>query len=73
MDSKEMEQKFDAIYMAILHGHIATARFAFKTSMQMAIEENLDQFVDFLEKEDMSCSIQDVEDFRSDQMKKSWY
>ncbi len=73
MDSKEMEQKFDAIYMAILQGHIATARNAFRVSIQIAIEENLDQFVDFLEKEDMSCSIQDVEDFRSDQMKKSWF
>jgi len=70
MDSQEMEQKFDAIYMAILHGHIATARFAFKTSIQIAIEENLDQFVDFLEKEDMSCSIKDIEKFRSEQMTK---
>ncbi len=68
MDSKEMEQKFDAIYMAILHGHITAARSAFKISIQIAIDEKLDQIIDFLEKEDMSCSIQDVEDFRSDQM-----
>lgn len=68
MDSKEMEQKFDAIYMAILHGHITAARSAFRISIQIAIDEKLDQIIDFLEKEDMSCSIQDVEDFRSDQM-----
>jgi len=71
MDSKEMEQKFDAIYMAILHGHIATARFAFKSSIQMAVNDSLDQIVDFLEKVDMSCSIKDIEDFIADQLMKS--
>ena len=70
MDSRQMEQKFDAIYMAILHGHIAAARFAFKSSIQIAIDEKLDQIIDFLEKEDMSCSIRDIEKFRSEQMKK---
>lgn len=70
MDSKEMEQKFDAIYMAILHGHITAARSAFRISIQIAIDEKLDQIIDFLEKEEMSCSIQEVEDFRSDQMTK---
>ncbi len=73
MDSKEMEQKFDAIYMAILHGHIAAARFAFKSSIQIAIDEKLDQIIDFLEKEDMSCSIKDIEEFRSDQLMKSCF
>ncbi len=68
MDSKEMEQKFDAIYMAILQGHITAARSAFKISIQIAIDEKLDQIIDFLEKEDMSCSIKDIEEFRFDQM-----
>ena len=71
MDSEQMEQKFDAIYMAILHGHIATARFAFKSSIQMAVNDSLDQIVDFLEKVDMSCSIKDIEDFIADQLMKS--
>ncbi len=71
MDTTEMEQKFDAIYMAILHGHISAARCAFKASIQIAIDEKLDQIIDFLEKEDMSCSIKDIEEFRSDQMTKS--
>ena len=70
MDSRQMEQKFDAIYMAIMHGHITAARSAFKISIQIAIDENLDQIIDFLEKEDMSCSIKDIEDFRSEQMTK---
>jgi len=71
MYEKEMEQKFDAIYMAILHGHITAARCAFRTSIQIAIDEKLDQIINFLEKEDMSCSIKDIEEFRSDQMTKS--
>jgi len=70
MDSQEMEQKFDAIYMAILHGNITAARSAFRISIQIAIDEKLDQIIDFLEKEDMSCSIRDIEKFRSEQMKK---
>ncbi|MCH8846944.1 MAG: hypothetical protein IIC11_09460 [Proteobacteria bacterium] len=70
MDSQEIEQKFDAIYMAILHGHITAARSAFRISIQIAIDEKLDQIIDFLEKEDMSCSIRDIEKFRSEQMKK---
>jgi len=57
-------------YMAILHGHITAARSAFKISIQIAIDEKLDQIIDFLEKEEMSCSIKDIEDFRSDQMTK---
>ena len=64
-----MEQKFDAIYMAILHGHITAARSAFKISIQIAIDEKLDQIIDFLENEEMSCSIKDIEDFRADQLK----
>ncbi len=68
MESQEMEQKFDAIYMAILYGHISTARTAFRVSMQIAIDEKLDQIIDFLEKKDMSCSIKDIEDFRTEQM-----
>ncbi len=71
MDETEMEQKFDAIYMAILHGHITAARSAFKISIQIAIDEKLDQIIDFLEKKDMSCSIKDIEEFRSNQMTKS--
>ncbi len=71
MDSRQMEQKFDAIYMAILHGHITAARSAFRISIQIAIDEKLDQIIDFLEKEDMSCSIRDIEKFRSEQMTKS--
>ena len=71
MDEKDMEQKFDAIYMSILHGHITAARSAFKISIQIAIDEKLDQIIDFLEEEDMSCSIKDIEEFRSDQMTKS--
>ena len=71
MDETEMEQTFDAIYMAILHGHIRAARSAFKISIQIAIDEKLDQIIDYLEKEDMSCSIKDIEEFRSDQMTKS--
>ena len=70
MDSRQMEQKFDAIYMAIMQGHITAARSAFKISIQIAIDENLDQIIDFLEKEDMSCSIKDIEKFRSEQLTK---
>ena len=73
MDSKEMEQKFDAIYMAILHGHITAARSAYKISIQIAIDEKLDQIIDFLEKKEMSCSIKDIEEFRSDQLMKSCF
>jgi len=68
MDSQQLEQKFDAIYMAIMHGHLTAARSAFEDSIQIAIDEKLDQIIDFLEKEDMSCSIKDIEEFRSDQM-----
>ncbi len=71
MDTTEMEQKFDAIYMAILHGQINAARSAFKISIQIAVDERLDQIIDFLEKEDMACSIKDIEEFRYDQMTKS--
>ena len=71
MDETEMEQKFDAIYMAILHGQINAARSAFKISIHIAVDEKLDQIIDFLEKEDMTCSIKDIEEFRSDQMTKS--
>ena len=70
MDSRQMEQKSDAIYMAILHGHITAARSAFRISIQIAIDEKLDQIIDFLEKEDMSCSIKDIEKFRSEKMTK---
>ena len=70
MDETEMEQKFDAIYMAILHGQINAARSAFKISIHIAVDEKLDQIIDFLEKEDMTCSIKDIEEFRSDQMTK---
>jgi len=73
MDSRQMEQKFDAIYMAILHGHITAARSAFKISIQIAIDEKLDQIIDFLEKEDMSCSLQELEDFRENQLMKSCF
>ena len=73
MDSKEMDQKFDAIYMAILHGNITAARSAFKVSIQIAIDEKLDQIIDFLEKKEMSCSIKDIEEFRSDQLMKSCF
>ena len=73
MDSKEMEQKFDAIYMAILHGHITAARSAFKISIQIAIDEKLDQLIDFMEREGMSCSIQDIEEFRTNFLMKSCF
>ena len=72
MDETEMEQKFDAIYMAILHGQINAARSAFRISIQIAIDEKLDQIIDFLEEEDMSCSIKDIEEFRSKQMTKCY-
>ncbi len=49
---------------------ITAARYAFKISIQIAFDEKLDQITDFLEKEDMSCSIRDIEEFRSDQMTK---
>lgn len=71
MDEKEMEQKFDAIHMAILHGHINAARVAFRMSIQIAIDEKLDQIIDYLEKNDMSCSIKDIEEFKADQLTKS--
>ena len=64
--------KIDAIYMAILHGHITAARSSFKISIQIAVDEKLDQIIDYLEKEDMSCSITDIEDFRSKQITKSF-
>ncbi len=53
MDTTEMEQKFDAIYMAIVHGHINAARVAFRLSIQIAVDEKLDQIIAFLEKEVM--------------------
>ena len=65
MDSKEMEQKFDAIYIAMLLGYKSAAQSAFKISIQIAIDEKLDQIIDFLEREEMSCSIQEVENFRT--------
>ena len=68
MDETELEQKFDAIYMAILHGHITAARSAFRISIQIAVDEKLDQIIDFLEKKDMSCSIREIEEFRSNHM-----
>ena len=51
--------------------HITAARSAFRISIQIAIDEKLDQIIAFLEKEDMSCSIKDIEEFRSDQITKS--
>ena len=60
MEETEMEQKFDAIYMAILHGQINAARSAFKISIQIAIDEKLDQIIDFLEEEDMSFLVADI-------------
>ena len=60
MDAIEMEQKFDAIYMAISHGHIDAARSAFRISIQTAVDEKLNQIIDYLEKEDPSCSIKDI-------------
>jgi len=71
MDSKEMEQKFDAIYMAIMHGQLTAARSAFKVSIQIAIDEKLDQIIDLLEKKEMSCSIRDIEEFRTNHLMKS--
>jgi len=57
--------------MAIVNGHITAARSAFKISIQISIDENLDQIIDFLEKEDMSCSIRIIEKFRSEQLMKT--
>jgi len=73
MDSKEMEQKFDAIYMEILQGHITAARSAFKISIQIAVDAKLDQIIDFLEKKEMSCSIRDIEEFRTNHLMKSCF
>ncbi len=71
MDSGQMEQKFDAIYMAILHRQLTAARRAYKISIQIAIDEKLDQIIDFLEKKEMSCSIRDIEEFRTNHLMKS--
>ena len=57
-------------YMVILHGQINAVLSAFKVSIQIAIDEKLDQIIDFSEKENMSCSIRDIEEFRSEQMLK---
>ena len=57
--------------MAIVNGYITAARSAFKISIQITIDENLDQIIDFLEKEDMSCSIRIIEKFRSEQLMKT--
>jgi len=73
MDSKEMDEKFDAIYMAILLGYKSAAQSAFKISIQTAVDLKLDQVIGFLEKEDMSCLIRDIEKFRSHRMTKSRY
>jgi len=73
MDSKEMEQKFDAIYMAIMHGQLTAARSAFKISIQIAIDEKLDQIIDFLEKKEMFCLIRDIEKFRINYLMKSCF
>jgi len=43
MDSKEREQAFDAIYMAILHGHVRAARRAFFRILDNLVEETLEQ------------------------------
>lgn len=68
MDSQQIEQKFDAIYMAIIHGHISAARCAFRMTLQLAIDEKFDQIIYFLEKEGRPCSISDIEKFRHSQM-----
>ena len=60
MDETEMEQKFDAIYMAILHGQINAARSAFKISIQIAIDEKLDQVINIFEKERMFFLVEDI-------------
>jgi len=70
MDSQEMEQYFDVVYMAISRGNITAARCSFRTSIQIAIDEKLDQIIDFLEENELPCSIKDIEDFRSKQMAK---
>ena len=57
--------------MVIVNGYITAARSAFKISIQITIDENLDQIIDFLEKEDMSCSIRIIEKFRSEQLMKT--
>ena len=46
MDSKEREQAFDAIYMAILHGHVRSARSAFYQILDNLVEETLGEVID---------------------------
>ena len=73
MDSRQMDQKFDAIYMAIQYGRINAARSAFRVSIHIAVDAKLDQIIDFLKNKEMSCSIKDIEEFRSDQLMKSCF
>ena len=61
MDEIEKEQKFDAIYMAIQHGYITAARSAFEASLQIAVDEKLDQIINIFEKKGAHCLIEDIQ------------
>ena len=61
MDETEIEQKFDAIYMAISLGHIRSARSAFKASINQAVNDKLDQVIKILKKRGLYFLVEDVE------------
>ena len=61
MDETELQQQFDAIYMAILHGHVNAARSAFEASIEMEVEKKLDQTVKILKTNGIDSLIKEIE------------
>ena len=61
MDETELQQQFDAIYMAILHGRVNAARSAFEASIEMEVEKKLDQTVKILKTNGIDSLIKEIE------------
>ena len=64
MDETEIEQKFDAIYMAITLGHIRSARRAFEASINHAVNDKLNQAIEILENKGLYFLVEDIEELK---------
>lgn len=64
MDSQEMEQIFDTIKMALLHGYPHGAQKVFNTSIQKAVNNKLDQVVSVVEKSGAFYLIEEIKELK---------
>ena len=65
MDSLTKEQAFDAIYMAILLGHINSARHAFYEILKLTRLEMIDGFIDLALKNGANNLVKDIKKMKS--------